>query len=63
MRVEDLNEAKDRLVDAYIVLGETIADISDPEDSERQSIEGYQRTIQGVVGELAIKIGVLNRES
>jgi len=61
MNIEDLKTAQSKLVDAILVLDSAIEGITNLEDPERQSIEGFQRNVQGIVGELAVKVARIDK--
>lgn len=63
MKIQELKDAQADLVNAAIAMDSAIADIDSIEDSERQKVEGYQRTLQSILGELAIMIAKSERKS
>ncbi|MDE0401684.1 MAG: hypothetical protein OXL96_28145 [Candidatus Poribacteria bacterium] len=61
MNVADLQKAQESLVGAVLDLDAAVEGLR-ADNRARESIEGYQRTIQGVVGELSIQIARSTRE-
>ena len=61
MNIEDMRKAQEKLVGAVLDLDSAIEDMK-PDDPVREQTEGYQRTIQGLVGDLAIQIARSDRE-
>jgi len=62
MRVENLEKAKELLIDAFIELNESKKDEDSVDDSLVTEVSGYERQLQDIVGGLTLKIGTLKRK-
>jgi len=62
MRVENLEKAKELLIDAFIELENSMEDADSAEDGPVSEVLGYERQLQDIVGGLSLKIGFLKRK-
>ena len=63
MQIQNLEKAKDLLLEAFLELDDAIDDVDATDDVLVNEIDGQKRAVQDIIGRLSVEIGKLKKRS